>query len=117
ATSRGYTEVVEFFLENRAIVNAYDSDTTALGSALFQGLMGIAKLLIEYGADVNAVHQGETELQTCTLIGHDKSVEFLLNHGADINAGYKNNMSPLEIAAKAGYTKIVRHLLKSTTEI
>jgi ankyrin repeat protein len=132
AARHGQSKVVELLLAKRANVHAERAGQwgefagTALHDVAATRHTDIAGLLVDYGADINAKkNRHRTPLHRAVSARNSIMVEFLLWKGADINAvadwdpspsvcyvlcrdGWK---TPLHIAAREGYTEIVRVLV------
>ncbi|XP_065580525.1 uncharacterized protein LOC136040244 [Artemia franciscana] len=116
SAARGHLELVNFFLQNRADVNARtDRDITPLHLAALNGHLDVVKALIQMGADVNAaVIEGCTPLHYATKKGHEHIVDILIEYRTNIDAVDKGyNKSPLHYAAEDGHDKIVSALLRN----
>ncbi|XP_065580521.1 uncharacterized protein LOC136040243 [Artemia franciscana] len=116
SAQRGHFELVNFFLQNRADVNARtDRDATPLHLAALNGHIDVVKALIQMGADVNAANiEGCTPLHYATENGHEHIVDILIEYRTNIDAVDKGyNKAPLHYAAEDGHDKIVSALLRN----
>ncbi len=116
AVQQGHLGIVGLLLEARGInVNlALFDGATPLSVASQTGQTEIVKLLLaDPYIDVDARRDsGSTAVFIAAQFGHSEVVELLINHGADCNLPFKENTSPLCIAAKHGNVQVVRLLLQ-----
>jgi ankyrin repeat protein len=83
---------------------------TALGIAIHEGHVDVARLMLERGADVNARDRA-TALHQAALRGDPDLVELLLDHGADPNVhDADHGATPAGWAAYAGHEALAEHL-------
>ena len=101
AAFKGYKDVVELLLANKAEVNAKDNNgQTPLHVAALKGHKDVAELLLANKAEVNAKdNNGETPLHLAALSGHKDVVELLLANKAEVNAKDNDGQTPLHVAA------------------
>ena len=94
---KGYTDISDLLLANKADVNARDRDgNSPLHFAAFNDHKDIADLLLAKGAAVNAkTDKGVTPLHWAAMKGHKDVVELLLANTADVNAQTEQTVVPL----------------------
>jgi ankyrin repeat protein len=90
AAEIGDFQMVEFFIENHAIVDGKPAfgGGTALQLAAMSGHVGIATLLIEHGADVNhppARGPGRTAFEAAAEWCRPDVMYLLVQHGAQLD--------------------------------
>ena len=125
AAETGHANVAEILLNKQqkpGIVNrmlswlagtSRDEYIIALGKAIRQGHLDVAKLLLKQGLDLNKkTKDGETLLMTAAKGGHTKIVKELLSNGADLNLEDKNKNTALIHAAEHGHTETLEVLLE-----
>lgn len=105
---------------NPALVNARDSEhgATPLHWAAIEGNWKLADLLLELGADINATDRhGMTPLHKAAAFGQEQMVVLLLVGGADPDPLARKYariiVTPLDLAAEAGYRDMVRLLVEN----
>ena len=114
ATALGNEEHVRWLLDAKADPSARnDEDITALGIAVENGWLAIAKLLVKAKADVASTSiEGATALHAAVLAeAHVELVQFLLDAKSDVEAKCIGGLVPLHMAAAKGYLGIVQHLV------
>ena len=108
----GYFDVVKVLLDNGAKVDVTDNwDITALTYASKNGQVDVVKLLLDRGAGVDAQgHSGNgTPLYFAARAGEVEVVKLLLSRGANPNVEVRGT-TPLQLAAKYGFTNVVELL-------
>jgi hypothetical protein len=100
AAFKGYKDVVELLLINKADINARDdSGDTPLYYAAKFGHKEVIELLLAKGGDTNAKDKdGWTPLHIAAINDHREIVELLLANNAYINAKNNKGQTPLRIA-------------------
>jgi len=114
------TEIAELLLRSGADAKAADRlGVTPLFLAAMNGNGPIMRKLLAGGADANHVEKtGETILMIATRTGDADAVRALLEHGANPNTSEPQlQLTPLMMAAEAGYTEIVTDLIKRGSDI
>jgi ankyrin repeat protein len=110
-------EVVDWFIERGANVNAVNSTTgeTALSEAIALGAVKSVEVMIKNGADVNArsLLDGGSPLHRVfnTNYFSDTMMDMLIKAGADMNARDSFGNTPLMIAARRNFRDLVHILL------
>jgi ankyrin repeat protein len=115
AAMKGNKEAVRALLQQKANVNAPQSDgTTALHWAVRSDDLETADLLIRAGANVSAANRdGATPLLLASINGNAAMLERLIKAGADPNASLtKYGDTALMLAARTGKTDAVKMLLE-----
>jgi ankyrin repeat protein len=93
-------------------------DGTALIAAAHLGHVQVVNLLIQAGAPLNHVNNlGWTALIESIVLGdggpaHTATLKLLVDAGADVNLADSQGRTPLQLATRLGYSKMV-NLLKS----
>ncbi|PYH42265.1 ankyrin repeat domain-containing protein [Aspergillus saccharolyticus JOP 1030-1] len=114
-TILGLTEITGLLLEFEADVNAEDEDGyTPLGLAVIEGQKAIVGLLISSGADLEYKYQ-KHDCCTALLLATKHHEQFavvdeLLQQNAEVNCTDVHGCTPLALAAKQGFYKIVKKL-------
>lgn len=114
------TEIADLLLRSGADAKAADRlGVTPLLLAAMNGNGTIMRKLLDAGANANQVEKtSETILMVATRTGDADAVRALLEHGANANTAEPQlQLTPLMIAAEAGYTEIVADLIKSGADI
>ena len=114
------TEIAELLLRAGADAKAADRlGVTPLFLAAMNGNGAIMRKLLAAGANANHVEKtGETILMIATRTGDADAVRALLEHGANPNTAEPQlQLTPLMLAAEAGYTDIVADLIKRGSDI
>ncbi|KAH8804089.1 hypothetical protein DL96DRAFT_740108 [Flagelloscypha sp. PMI_526] len=113
ASSRGWLEIVQFFVEKGAAVNAYGGMFgTALIAAAKSRSLETVRFLVEKGADMNAARDGyEMALHSAVYEGASEIVHFLIEKGANVNAVGGQLGTVLQAAARYGSLEMVRFLV------
>jgi hypothetical protein len=109
AASKGYKEMVELLLANKADVNADHDYETPLAAASQGGFAEVVGVLLAAGARVD--DGGRRSLYTPLLWacenGHAAVVSLLLQAGANKNFQHLvSNDTPISIASKRGHTEV-----------
>ena len=112
AVRRGHTEVVRLLLEDRAETNkVFHGGETPLVTAILQNQPDMVRLLLKNGADKEQVVDYDTPLGLAVRKGREEIVGLLLEAGADRQKRFGPvRERPLAVAAKYGYTAIMRRL-------
>jgi HEAT repeat protein len=124
----GRKNVAEFFIANKANVNAKVSDgKTALMFASEAGYADIVRLLVASGAAVDAVGTSSGNLDVNLLTapplviasanGQDSTVQALLDCGADINIRTADGRTALMWASSYGLLSTVQTLLARGADV
>ena len=96
-------------------------DLTLLQVAAISGRVEVVNFLFENSliVDVNArSNQGHTALYIACYKGHEGIVSFLLEHDADHSlSGWRDNISPLLIAASFGFMQVVTLLIQFGSDV
>lgn len=113
-------QIVEVLL--RAGANATVQDRlgiTPLYLAAMNGNGAVIRKLLDAGANANQTEKtGETILMVAIRTGDADAVRALLDHGANPNTAEPQlQLTPLMLAAEAGYTEIVTALIKKGSDI
>jgi len=114
------TEIADLLLRSGADAKAADRlGVTPLFLAAMNGNGAIMRKLLDAGANANQIEKtGETILMVATRTGDADAVRALLEHGANANTPEPQlQLTPLMIAAEAGYTDIAADLIKSGADI
>jgi ankyrin repeat protein len=115
ASSKGYTGLMAFLIDNKANVNLKNAaGTTPLHEAARSGNLRAMELLITKGADINAQDaKGNSVLHIAVPMNtHREALILFLSHGADPNLRDEHGDSPLHIAIRLNRNSdIVRTLL------
>jgi tetratricopeptide (TPR) repeat protein len=109
AAFKGYKDVAELLLINKADVNARDdSGDTPLYYAAKFGHKEVIELLLAKGGDANAKDKsGWTPLHIAAINDHRDIVELLLANNADINAKNNKGQTPLRVATDNNNMSVV----------
>ena len=102
AAQRGHTSIVQYLLEQGALVNTQDvKGVTSLMMASQNGHPETVRVLLDYGADANMLAWYEKMYQTALMLAcffqRTVCVDLLLDGGADPNL-CDSKMSPLKAA-------------------
>jgi hypothetical protein len=123
AIARNHTNIVALLLRYGAKTDIDMPPTlyfSILGYAAFSGKVEIVRFLINEKFDLEKTsrigNSMVTPLGIASLKGHDQVAEALLQNGANANAMSEEG-TPLCLAAKYGYTQVVRLLLKYHADI
>jgi len=120
AAMRGNKEAVRTLIQQKANVNASQSDgTTALHWAVRTDDLETADLLIRAGAKISAAnHDGATPLLLASINGNAAMLERLIKAGADPNAALtKYGDTALMMTARTGKTDAVKMLLDHGAQV
>jgi uncharacterized protein len=120
AAMRGNKEAVRALVQQKANVNAAQSDgTTALHWAVRMDDLETADLLIRAGANISAAnHDGATPLLLGSINGNAAMLEKLMKAGADPNAALtKYGDTALMMTARTGKTDAVKILLDHGAQV
>jgi ankyrin repeat protein len=120
AAMKGNKEAVRTLLQQKANVNAPQSDgTTALHWAVRSDDLETAELLIRAGANVSAANRdGATPLLLASINGNAAMLEALMKAGANLNAPLtKYGDTALMLAARTGKTDAVKALLDHGAQV
>lgn len=122
AAGSGFTEVAEFWLANKAEVNAKDnSGKTPLHLAVFGDYKGVVELLLAHGASVDPKdNTGMTPLHLAAyrgFSGYLDVAELLLVHKAAVNAKTKGGWTALHYAAFNGNKEMAELLLARGADV
>lgn len=81
------------------------------------GFVGIVQILVGSGYDVNERCHLGTALEIAVIKGHDAVLNFLLENGADPNLLGRDNLPPLQAAARFGTLESVKALIDSGADM
>ncbi|XP_042896507.2 ankyrin repeat, SAM and basic leucine zipper domain-containing protein 1 [Parasteatoda tepidariorum] len=122
ACSSGHSNIVSYFLENKADPNYHKDMYTPLMAVCAsrkteQDLLKCCILLLQYGANVNE-HERHltTPLMFAAREGYISIVKELLNHGAEVNSQDNSGKTALLWAASYGHGQIIRLLLQNNAD-
>jgi len=116
----GDPSVVEILLDNRAVINPYNSNeiVAPLYQASEFGHEEVVRLLLGSGANASAQGgQYYTALQAASRIPHVKIVQLLIDNGADVHAQGGKFHSALHAASAAGSIEIVQLLIERGADV
>ncbi|KAF8712058.1 hypothetical protein HU200_028891 [Digitaria exilis] len=112
AVAQDKCEVAELLLFKGAYVDPMWEKGTPLYVACQRGYAKMVDLLLQHHADPNAAAILEhTPLKAAISVHSLRGVELLIKAGADVNAGQP--ITPLMLAATAGFTDCIKCLLKA----
>lgn len=120
AIRAGEAEIVDILLRAGANATAQDRlGVTPLYLAAAIGDGATIRKLLDAGANANQTEKtGETVLMVATRTGSTDAVRALLEHNANPNTPEPQLLlTPLMLAAEAGYTEIAADLIKSGSDI
>ncbi|EXL60700.1 hypothetical protein FOCG_03523 [Fusarium oxysporum f. sp. radicis-lycopersici 26381] len=119
ACTKGFIEVVDLMLQNRADVTVTNNEGwTPLVAASFNGHVEVVKLLLENKADITAPeNRGGTAIYMASLNGHIEVVKLLLENNADIAVADYNGWTPVIAASFNGHIEVVKLLLENKADI
>jgi len=121
AVRQGYLNIVNLLLDSNADVAAKNRNNfTSLHIAAKYGHAKVTDLLIKQGADLDSLSasffplrsDNQTPLHWAACSGDEETVLTLLRAHAKVNAEDSNNWTPLFVATRFGYEKIMKLLLK-----
>ncbi|XP_052073291.1 uncharacterized protein LOC127711330 [Mytilus californianus] len=109
----GYSDIVEWLLDNNGIVNVSRANgVTPLFMAAQDGHTDIVRTLLKKKANINLSDSvGGTPLRIASQTNHSDVVRLLIEHNADINAQMYDGDNPLLTATRNGFADIVEVLL------
>ncbi|XP_073228584.1 ankyrin repeat domain-containing protein 16-like [Porites lutea] len=118
----GNTDILRYFLENRADVDArLKNEWTLLMGASLCGRTNAVNVLLQYGANVALTHNrlGSTALHFAAGSSHNSGeiLRCLIENGADVNGVNKVKHTPLMIAAKRGHINALTLLIKHGADV
>ncbi len=117
----GKMEVVNNYLQQIDIVNAYSNDGfTPLALAAFFDQTAIAKTLLKAGADPNlAANNGAkvNALHAAIAKENEELCRLFIENGVDVNAVQTQNVTALHSAAHRGNLKLVKLLVVNEAKI
>ncbi|VDI34214.1 Hypothetical predicted protein [Mytilus galloprovincialis] len=113
ACYHGYTDMVQWMLQNDVVVNqCRDDGTTGLIMASQNGHTEIVKLLLERNPSIDLCQKdGCSPLYIASQNGHTEIVKLLLEKNPNIDLCDNTGCSPLLMASLKGHTVIVKLLL------
>lgn len=111
AAKNADVDCVSLLLERGARI---EPGSAALGSALQQGNMEMAKVLLKHGADINGVSDGfyDTPLKGAIESQDPEVLEFVLKNGADINSPGGSEFYPVDLGIFSGNLAAADRLLE-----
>ena len=115
ASSLGYTEMIQYLVENGAAIDARDRrGCTPLVSAAAWGHKAAVEMLLAHKASIDLADDlGRTPLHWALRLGRGDVAELLCARGADQNAKTHLGVSQLMCAAAGGCLPILERLLTS----
>ena len=118
----GNTDILRYFLENRADVDArLKNEWTLLMGASLCGRTNAVNVLLQYGANVALTHNrlGSTALHFAAGSSHNSGeiLRCLIENGADVNGVNKVKHTPLMIAAIRGHINALTLLIKHGADV
>ncbi|XP_062618896.1 uncharacterized protein LOC134280501 [Saccostrea cucullata] len=118
ATEKGYLDIVELLIEQKAEVNLTDNKKfTPLYQSVEKGFISVVKVLIENGANVNENYERKkknaTPLHIATINGFTDIAELLIIHKAEVNLTDHEKVTPLYHAVKRGNLQLVEVLVEN----
>ena len=118
AAQYGHLGLVEFFLEQKANIEAAVSGYTALYIACHEGHLDVVKLLVKQKANIEAAGlDGVTPLSIAAGKGHLDVVKLLIEHKANIEAAGHIGGRPVHMAAQGDHLDVVRFLLEHKANV
>ena len=119
AVLRGQIDVVQLLLEEKAEIEATDSDGYApLHLAVLRGQIDVVQLLLEEKAEIETTDEiGRTALFLAAGHYQIEVAQLLLEKNAQIEASDYYERTPLHLAVEVGGRDIVQLLLKKNAEI
>ena len=119
SVANGYTDILMFFIENGADINACTADhnCTPLMLAIENGHTNTVNVLIQYGANVALTDDsGFTALHyACIDHGSLEVLRYLFENGADVNAC--SSVTPLMMAIENGHVSAVTFLTERGADV
>ena len=119
SAANGYTDILMFFIENGADINACTADhnCTPLMLAIENGHTNTVNVLIQYGANVALTDDsGFTALHyACIDHGSLEVLRYLFENGADVNAC--SSVTPLMMAIENGHVSAVTFLTERGADV
>ena len=119
SAANGYTDILMFFIENGADINACTADhnCTPLMLAIENGHTNTVNVLIQYGANVALTDDsGFTALHyACIDHGSLEVLRYLFENGADVNAC--SSVTPLMMAVENGHVSAVTFLTERGADV
>ncbi|RYC78295.1 hypothetical protein BFJ63_vAg18831, partial [Fusarium oxysporum f. sp. narcissi] len=119
ACTKGFIEVVDLMLQNRADITVADNrGVTPVIAASLNGHVEVVKLLLENKADITVANsRGVTPVYAASSRGHVKVVKLLLENEADITVSNSRGVTPVYAASSRGHVEVVKLLLESKADI
>src|SRR5580704_17017028 len=91
---------------------AADPPLDLLLRAVRNGDLAQADRILMQGEPVNGRDtSGTAPLHAAILSNQPEAVQFLIDRGADVNLAYRDNLSPLHLAAQGGYLRVAAILI------
>lgn len=109
-------EMVQLLIDYGAIID-HAADDSALLWAIEHQRFDIFKYLVEHGADCNREYDDINVLCSAVASGSYPIVQYLIENGFDVNEPNDIQESPLMIAAKYDYSKIIRLLCETGANV
>ncbi|KAI3579751.1 ankyrin repeat-containing domain protein, partial [Fusarium oxysporum f. sp. albedinis] len=119
ACTKGFIEVVDLILQNRADITVADNNGwTPVMAASLNGHVEVVKLLLKNKADITvASNGGGTPVYVASFNGHVEVVKLLLKNKADITVVDNDRWTPVMAASFNGHIEVVKLLLENEADI
>jgi ankyrin repeat protein len=119
ASSNGSLNMVQFFIEQGAHVNAQNRRLiTPLHLAVHNNHLDLIEHLIKHGANIHALDDdGGTPISWAAYVGKLDAARKLVKLGANIHQSDKNNSTPLHWACYKGHFELVKFLIEQGADL